>query len=428
MSVQLHDLKNEKTFNSNKGVSDGIVSEAEVDDISFSHGVDTNSKGGSSFLAYFNVVCVVAGTGALSLPYSLKQGGWIDSGIVLIRCLYHNGRTRLSSYQEVATDAFGPIGGWISFVFTAISLIGVPVLYMLLAGQNLHTVCKGTRAELTFPIWTIICCIIVAIPFIFFRSMKEVGFLSAFGMLATVIVVLIVIVVALQDKVNQINVHRDSVIWDQFPIALSSIVFSFGGNPVYANIEAGMKKPRDWNKVIAAGLSTCSVIYFLTAVPGYYVYGSLVRSPVYDSLPEGGAKIASAVIITVHVLLACPILMTSFALDLEKMFRISSFNHSKKMEWALRFLLRGTMMVIIAVIAIYVPFFGDFMSLLGAFSNCALVLIFPIVFYLKLTGLRNKRFPELVLCFFVVLLGLVGLIFGTISAVRALKADFEGSS
>lgn len=53
------------------------IAEIEHEAVSFSHGVDTNNEGGSSFLAYFNVVCVVAGTGALGLPYSLKQGGWI---------------------------------------------------------------------------------------------------------------------------------------------------------------------------------------------------------------------------------------------------------------------------------------------------------------------------------------------------------------
>ncbi|CAO3667140.1 unnamed protein product [Rhizopus stolonifer] len=117
-----------------------------------------------------------------------------------------------------------------------------------------------------------------------------------------------------------------------------------------------MKHPRNWNKVIAAGLATCSGIYFLTAVPGYYVYGDKVVSPVYENLPEGSAKVASAIIITIHVLLACPILMTSFALDLEKLFRISSFNHSKPVEWALQILLRGTLMIIIAVIAILFHF------------------------------------------------------------------------
>lgn len=53
------------------------IAEIEHETVSFSHGVDTNNEGGSSFLAYFNVVCVVAGTGALGLPYSLRQGGWI---------------------------------------------------------------------------------------------------------------------------------------------------------------------------------------------------------------------------------------------------------------------------------------------------------------------------------------------------------------
>ncbi|CEG73004.1 hypothetical protein RMATCC62417_08470 [Rhizopus microsporus] len=441
MSVELRNM-DEKSFKLTQDncQSDSIISEIEHEAVSFSHGVDTNNEGGSSFLAYFNVVCVVAGTGALGLPYSLKQGGWIGlfilglswlfstySGVVLIRCLYHNGKTRLSSYQEVAEAAFGPIGGWLSFFFTAVTLIGVPVLYLLLAGQNLHNVCKGTSAELTFPIWVIICSVIVAIPFLFFRSMKEVGVLSAFGMLATVVVVLIVVVVALQDKVNYPNVEHHNVIWDQFPIALSSITFSFGGNPVYAHVEAGMKHPQNWNKVITAGLATCSGLYFLTAIPGYYVYGDSTSSPIYNNIPDGAAKLASIVIITVHVLMACPILMTSFALDLEKLFGISSFNHSKLTEWFLRTVVRVTLMVIVAVIAIFVPYFGDFMSLLGAFSNCALILIFPILFYLKLTGFRNKSIFELFLCFLVVLLGIVGLIFGTRSAIEALKSDFQNA-
>ncbi|GAA5811733.1 hypothetical protein MFLAVUS_005175 [Mucor flavus] len=437
--MELRKLKNEKSFSKEPSldeITDNVVGEVEHD-ISFSHGVD-NSEGGSSFLAYFNVVCVVAGTGALGLPYALRQGGWIGlfilglswlfsiySGIVLIRCLYHNGRTRLSSYQEVAESAFGPIGGWVSFFFTAVTLIGVPVLYILLSGQNLHFVCQGTAAEMTFPIWVIISAASVTIPFVLFKSMKEVGFLSAFGMLATVIVVFIVLVAAVKDKPNNLDVKHVAVIWDQFPIALSSIVFSFGGNPVYAHVEAGMKHPQNWNKVVAAGLSTCVALYFLTAVPGYYVYGDLTKSPIYENIPAGAAKMASTIIITLHVLMACPILMTSFALDLEKMFGISSFNHSRVVEHSLRFALRMAMVVLIAVIAIYVPFFGDFMSLLGAFSNCALILIFPIIFYLKLTGFRNKHWAELILCFFGVLLGIVGLIFGTISAIKALKADFE---
>ncbi|KAG0167512.1 hypothetical protein DFQ28_004182 [Apophysomyces sp. BC1034] len=406
--------------------------------IKFDHGIEREAQG-SAFLAFFNVVCVVAGMGALGLPNALRQGGWMGllilglswifstySGIILVRSLYYNGQTRLSSYQEVAEAAFGRIGGWVAFFFTAVILIGVPVLYILLAGQNLHAVLKGTPGELTFAIWTIICAAIVAIPFLGVKSLKEIGILSAFGMLATVVTVLIVIVKALEQKGLNPAPHYDAVIWTQFPMALSTISFSFGGNPVYAHVEAGMRNPRNWNKVIISGLTTCVVLYFIAAVPGYYVYGDQSLSPVYDNLPDGPYKTAAAVIMTVHVILAAPILMTSFALDLEKLFGITTFNHSRFVEYVLRFGVRGTILVVTTVIAIFVPFFGDFMALLGAFSNCALVFIFPVVFYYKLTGFRNKPFYELILGFFVILMGIVGLIFGTKSAIEALRADFAG--
>lgn len=46
-------------------------------------GID-RSKQASSFTAFFSVVCVVAGTGALGLPYALAQGGWIGLFILAL--------------------------------------------------------------------------------------------------------------------------------------------------------------------------------------------------------------------------------------------------------------------------------------------------------------------------------------------------------
>jgi amino acid permease len=204
--------------------------------------------------------------------------------------------------------------------------------------------------------------------------------------------------------------------------------FILGGNPVYAHVEAGMRNRRDWNKVVASGLTFCVILYFLVAVPGYYVYGTDALSPIYDNLPNGGPKAASIIIITIHLILATPILLTSFALDVEKLLKINSENHSFVVEWALRFLFRGALIVAIAVIAIFVPFFGDFMALLGAFSNCALVFIFPVIFYYKLTGIRGKPWYDYILAFLTLLLGVVGLIFGTISAIQALNNDFKNQN
>jgi amino acid permease len=384
-------------------------------------------------MAYFNVVCVVAGTGTLGLPMALAQGGWIGmliiflswtmsvyTGVILVRCLYANGKARLHTYKEVATSAYGRIGGWVTFFFNAWIVLGAPVLYMVLSGGNLNQLCEGTAGEIGAIPWTIISCAIVAIPFILVKSMKEVAWMSAFGAMATVVVVLIVVIMAGIDRPNVTNVHHDAVIWEMFPIALSTISFSFGGNVVYPHVEASMKQPRDWPKAVAGGLSTCAVMYIATAVAGYLVYGSDVASPVYNSIPAGAAQTVAIVVITLHVLLAAPILVTSFSLDIEEMFDITVERFGKVREFLIRAAIRIATMCVVGVIACTVPHFGALMSLIGAFANCALIFIFPVLFYLKLTGFRNKPIYELVWCTLVVILGIVGLIFGTKEAIQEL--------
>ncbi|KAJ2963474.1 hypothetical protein NQZ79_g1503 [Umbelopsis isabellina] len=397
-------------------------------------------NGGSLWQAYVNVVCIVAGTGVLSLPYALKQGGWIGiliiflawfmsmtSGNILVKCCYAAGPKRLYSYKAIGDAAFGPIGGWIIFFFNFIILIGASMLFFVLIGGNLHSLLAGTSGELTMALWVIIPGICVAIPFIFIKSMKEISFTSALGALATFTVVLIVLISSLQYRPSD-PIYHDNVIWEQFPIALSSIAFSFAGNMVYPNIEHSMKNPKQWNSAVYLGLSSCALMYILTAVPGYYIYGTTAQSPIYNNLANRGAQMAAQVIITIHVLLAVPILITSLALDIEGMFNITVDRMGKTGEFFARASLRIIIMVAVCVVAIYVPYFGDLLSLIGSFSNCLLIFTFPVMCYLKLTGIRNKPVYELAWYALTVLMGIVGLIFGTIDSVKALISDFQGDA
>ncbi|CAO3589053.1 unnamed protein product [Absidia cylindrospora] len=401
------------------------------------------SQAGSSFWAYFNIVCVIAGTGTLGLPFALKQGGWFSlfilflawfmstyTAIILIKCLYVKGNKRLHNYKDVATAAFGAIGGWVSFFFNAWITLGAPILYMVLSGQNLNQLCKGTVGEIGDKYWTIISCVIVAIPFVLVKNMKEVAFMSAFGAFATAIVVLIVLVVSCIDQTHftaeQIATHtHEPVIWSQFPISLATISFSFGGNIVYPHVEASMKKPKDWPKVAAAGLGTCAALYFLTAIPGYYIFGDAVASPIYNSISDGVPKIISIILMTVHVIMAAPILVTSFSLDCEEMANISVERFGKWGEFAIRACLRVLIIVFVGVIACVFTNFAALMSLIGAFANCLLIFVFPVLFYFRLTGFRNKPIYELAWCGLIVLLGIVGLIFGSWSSIDELRIAFQ---
>lgn len=179
---------------------------------------------------------------------------------------------------------------------------------------------------------------------------------------------------------------------------------------VYPNVERSMKNPQQWNKAVVLGLSSCSVMYILTAVPGYFIYGTTALSPVYNNLSNQGAQMASQIIITIHVLLAVPILLTSLALDMESIFNITVERRGKVGEIAMRASMRLAIMVVVCVVAIYVPYFGDLLSLIGSFSNCLLIFAFPILCYLKLTGIRDKPIYLLAWYALTVLLGIVSFV------------------
>ncbi|KAI8063485.1 transmembrane amino acid transporter protein-domain-containing protein [Gongronella butleri] len=382
-------------------------------------------------MAYFNVVCVVAGTGTLGLPYAFMQGGWmgllifflswamsIYTGVLLVKALYGVPNRRISTFKELSTVCFGWIGGWFTFFLQCWILIGVPSLYMVLSGQNMHSLCQGTSAELNARYWTIICTVFVGLPFVLVKTMKEVAWASAIGSITTVIVVLIVLVVACIEQPSLPTPQHDAVIWPQFPSALATISFSFGGNVIYPNVELSMRHPRQWPKVLAIGLSSCAALYLLCAVPGYYIYGRDTMSPIYNNLPRNAAYMVAVVLITIHVLMAAPLLLTSLSLDLEEMLRLNRFGNTK--EALVRSTLRIVILGIVMIIAIFLPYFDLLMELVGSVSNCTLIFLLPIFTYLKLTGVRNKPIYELAWMALIVVFGLVGLIFGTKGAIEAL--------
>lgn len=120
--------------------------------------VNEFGHGNGGFLtAYFNVVCVVAGTGTLGLPKAFAEGGWLGilililayamavySGIVLIRCLYYKPGQRLHDFKAMGVAAFGWPGYVVSSVLHLLNLFGCPALYLVLASNNMVELCAGT--------------------------------------------------------------------------------------------------------------------------------------------------------------------------------------------------------------------------------------------------------------------------------------------
>ncbi|KAI1297843.1 hypothetical protein EDD11_006909 [Mortierella claussenii] len=396
---------------------------------------------GSNVLAYANVVCVVAGTGTLGLPYALHLGGWIGVGvlflslfmsvytaILLMKCLYYNGKYRLSSYQEIGRHAFGKPGLIAVWFFHTSIVLGAPVMYLILSGTEMKGLVQndaiGTKA------WIWICAAIVAVPFVTMKTLKEVAVMSIFGALATVVLVVVAVRGSIMDMSNPAyaNVRHDNVVLANLPTTVASISICFGGNVVYMHVEEAMRYPRSWNRVVAAALGTCSILYLATAIPGYIAYGDQALSPILSNLPKDIFTKIGTVVIIVHVILAAPILLTSFALEFERLVDVTVARRGKVMERVYRTIIRLVVVGVCGGIACTVPYFGDFLSLLGALGNCTLIFVLPIMCYFKLIGWRHLKWYELVWCAIIVIIGVLSAIIGSIDAIKALKTSFENDA
>ncbi|KAI8355109.1 transmembrane amino acid transporter protein-domain-containing protein [Choanephora cucurbitarum] len=403
--------------------------------------VNEFGHGSGNFLtAYFNVVCVVAGTGTLGLPKAFAEGGWLGililflayfmavySGVILIRCLYYKPGHRLHDYKAIGTAAFGYPGYAVASALHLLNLFGCPALYLVLASNNMVSLLAGRSDVISYKVWTIIWGVFLLIPSLILKTLKEVTAIAAIGALCTMVAVFAVLIQGpiLRNSSTAV-VEHDSVIWSGFPVALSTIAFSYGGNNTYPHVEHALKKPHQWKYAVIAGLSTCTALYFLTAVPGYWSFGRNTQSPIYNNLDEV-PRIVSMIVMTIHVIFAIPIYTTSFSLEFEKFINCTDEKFGKFGAWIGRAIIRTCTMAILVILAAFIPFFDDFMGLIGALANCGLVFLLPVLCYLKLTGIRNKPWYELAFCALTLFLGIIGCVFGTIDSIKALIRDFQAA-
>ncbi|RIB15208.1 transmembrane amino acid transporter protein [Gigaspora rosea] len=339
---------------------------------------------GSSWAAYINVTCLIAGTGILGMPYVINKGNWI--GITLVALLM-----LMTQYTRRNLD-------------------------------NLVTVHFNVHIETR--IWICIAAALISIPFILMKSLKDVFFLSIFGTLSTLFSVIAVAALSCRDFTDVLT-YYDSCSHNlyKFPATFAAISLTYGGNSLFPSIERNMRRRKDWNKVVTAASLTCTIMYLIVAFSGYYVFGDC--KVVHTNNHEGPIVTIATVFITIDMLLTAPILLTSFASEAEEFLKITREHVSSISEFLLRVLFRLCIVVGCVIVAIFVPLFGDFMALFGTLAMYCLVFIFPVIFYMKLFGWNKLSFLELIFDLFIVFVGFAVYLIGTIDAIHSLLRDFQ---
>mmetsp|Transcript_33465 Transcript_33465/g.53301 ORF Transcript_33465/g.53301 Transcript_33465/m.53301 type:complete len:417 (+) Transcript_33465:54-1304(+) len=384
-------------------------------------------KGGTAgvLASAMAVVCQMAGMGILQLAYMLRQGGWIClvlivgcalatnyTGKLLIRCCYDQGSRVHATYAEIGMSAFGAGGKACTQVFENATLFGVSTLFLILGGKFLEEILPNT---LDTRMWIVVGGAVAAIPVLVFRTIGELKVVAFLGVAAVGAVVAAVVVEAfgaISDEARH-SKPTDIILPGGLIPAFSAMALAFAAHAGLPHVESSMRDRAKFAKSFNIAYLLVMVLYLPVAVIGYAVYGNGVYSPILCSLPrDNWVQVAAKILVTLHVFLTYPVLMTLFLTEFEKSIQLQpgSFAYLPK-----RTALRGLLVAMTVLVAVFVPYFDSMMSLVGAVCVVMTTFVLPAAFFLKL---RARTLRERVLPVVVAAIGLVG---GSIGAVQAMQ-------
>ncbi|KAJ7531424.1 hypothetical protein O6H91_14G043500 [Diphasiastrum complanatum] len=251
--------------------------------------------------ATVNGINVLAGVGVLSTPYALKQGGWISlivllffaliccyTGILLRHCL--ESKPGLATYPDIGGAAFGISGRLIVSMILYTELYACSVEFLILEGDNLSSLFPGAHLnvfgyQMDSPKFFTILAALLVLPTVWLRDLSRLSYLSAGGVIASIVIVLAVFWVGAIDGIGFHN-HGRFADLANLPMSVGLFGFCYSGHAVFPDIYSSMKNPTQFNRVLQVSFVVCTIMYGGVGVLGYRMFGQETESQVTLNLPK----------------------------------------------------------------------------------------------------------------------------------------------
>ncbi|CAK7331404.1 unnamed protein product [Dovyalis caffra] len=381
----------------------------------------------SSFKTVVHGLNALSGVGILSMPYALMSGGWLTlillfvvsmaafySGLLIQRCMDVDPNIR--TYPDIGERAFGNKGRLLVSVVMYMELYLVAAGFLILEGDNLQYLFPNMGLEVAgFKLGArqsfVIIVALIILPTVWLDNISVLSYISASGVLASAIILVSIFWTGAIDGIG-FNEKGTLINWQGIPTAVSLYAFCYCAHPVFPTLYTSMKKPHQFSNVLILCFTLCTLCYASMAVLGYLMFGSKVQSQITLSLPT--AKFSSR--LAIYTTLVNPI--AKYALMVTPIVNVTKSWFPLNCNKRPFSLFISTAFVISNVtVAIALPFFGDLMSLVGAFLSTTASIVLPCLCYMKISGTYRRFGFEMVVLVSVVLLGIAVFIFGTYTSL-----------
>ncbi|VFQ93601.1 unnamed protein product [Cuscuta campestris] len=387
-----------------------------------------------------NVLMSLVGSGVLGLPYTFKRTGWVMGSLMLfsvafvtyysMMLLVHSRRKlesdpkspKLPSFGDLGFAVCGLIGRFAVDVMIVLSQAGFCVGYMIFIANSLAFLFNYASVEHPSPknlgispksvyIWS-------CFPFqLGLNSIPTLTHLAPLSIFADVVdlgalgVVLVEdVLVYLQNRPVVQAFGGPGVFFYGFGVA----VYAFEGIGMVLPLESETRDKGKFGKILGLSIALISMMNAVFGVLGYFAFGDETKEIITTNLGRGLLSSLVQIGMCVYLLITFPLMMNPVYEVLER--RLCERRYS---IW-----LRCSAVFVVSLVALLVPNFADFLSLVGSSVCIVLGFVLPALFHL-IVFKQDMSFLGLACDGTLIVLGICFASYGTFSSlidIFAIKA------
>ncbi|XP_043711051.1 amino acid transporter AVT3B-like [Telopea speciosissima] len=379
---------------------------------------------------FANVFIAIVGAGVLGLPYTFKKTGWAFGVLMIVAvsiATYHcmmllvysrrkleslQGFSKINSFGDLAFSICGSIGRIAADVMIVLSQAGFCVSYLMFIANTMAYVFNSSGDTVmgfkpkAFYIWA-------GFPFqLGLNSIPTLTHLAPLSIFADVVDIGAMGIVMVED-VQIITKQQQDLLafggWNVLFYGLGVAIYAFEGVGMVLPLETEAKNKEKFGRVLGLSMIFICLMYVSFGVLGYFAFGDETKDIITTNLGFGLLSNLVQLGLCVNLYFTFPIMMNPVYEVFER-----RFFEGRYCVWQ-----RWLVVLLVSLVALSVPNFADFLSLVGSSVCVMLGFVLPALFHLMVFK-DERNYRGLILDAVILIIGLIIVIYGTWSSLMGI--------